>query len=207
MVRGALPALLKATVVPLVIFYGLSAVAGLEAGIIASLTWAYLVLIRQAVKSGRVSGLLTITAFTLTVRCITWAVHQTAFTYFSVPVAETVGIGALFVLTLALGRPLLVSLARDFVPAIGDRLTQATYRPMVRHLSWLWGLVYLGSAASSATLLTTQNIHWFLLLHQASGWIWTAVGLGISFAYGRRHGKELLELALHGFHPEGGCIA
>jgi hypothetical protein len=187
---------MMATVIPITLFYSVGAAGGMKAGIIASLTWAYLVLARQAITSGRISGLLTITAFTLTVRCITWAVHQSTFTYFSVPVAETVGMGALFVVTLALGRPLLVSLARDFVPALGDRLSQSTYRPLVRHLSWLWGLIYLGSAATSATLLTTQNIHWFLLLHQASGWVWTATGLGLSFAYGRRHGRALLAVAL-----------
>ena len=62
----------------------------------------------------------------------------------------------------------------------------------------MWGLVYLGSAATSAMLLTTQNIHWFLLFHQASSWTWVAAGLAVSFVYGRRHGKELLSLATAG---------
>ena len=197
--RGAFPAVMTATLVPLGLFYAVSAAAGMKIGIVASLTWAYLVLARQLYTSRRrVSGLLVITAFTLTVRCLTWAFHQTTFTYFSVPVAETVGMGLLFVGTLALGRPLLVSLARDFVPALGDRLAHVTHRRLVRHLSWVWGLVYLGSAATSAMLLTTQNIHWFLLFHQVSSWTWVAAGLAVSFVYGRRHGKELLALATAG---------
>ncbi len=196
--RGAFPAVMTATLIPLALFYALSAVADMKTGIVASLAWAYLVLARQLFASRRLSGLLMITAFTLTVRCVTWTVHQTTFTYFSVPVAETVGMATLFIVTLALGRPLLVSLARDFVPALGDRLAKATYKPLVRRLSWLWALVYLGSAASSGTLLTTLPIHWFLLLHQASSWIWVAAGLAVTFVYGRRHGKELLALATTG---------
>jgi uncharacterized membrane protein len=190
---------MTATLIPLGLFYAVSAAAGMKAGIITSLAWAYLVMARQLYTSRRrVSGLLVITAFTLTVRCLTWSLHQTTFTYFSVPVAETIGMGLLFIGTLALGRPLLVSLARDFVPALGDRLAHVTHRRLVRHLSWAWGLVYLGSAATSAMLLITQNIHWFLLFHQASSWIWVAAGLAFSFVYGRRHGKELLALATSG---------
>ena len=194
--RGALPAVTVATIIPITLFYSLTAVAGMRAGIIGSLTWAYLVLGRQLLSSRRVSGLLLITSFTLTIRCVTWAVHQSAFTYFAVPVAETVGMAALFVVTMAIGRPLLVSLAHDFVPGLGDRLAHTTHRRLVRHLSCVWGLVYLCSACTSGLLLATQNIHWFLLLHQFSGWLWTAAGLSVSLAYGRRHGKELVNLAM-----------
>ncbi|HEX6393180.1 MAG TPA: VC0807 family protein [Acidimicrobiales bacterium] len=195
LVAGALPALLVATIIPLFLFYSISAAAGMKAGIIASLAWAYLMLGRQLLTSRRMSGLLMITAFTLTVRCVTWVVHQSTFTYFAVPIAETIGMGALFVVTFLMGRPLLVSLARDFVPSLGDHLTHEKHQRLVRHLSCVWGIVYLGSASTSAVLLLTQNIRWFLLLHQMSGWMWTGTGLTFSFLYGRRHAKELFALA------------
>ncbi len=38
---GALPAITLATIIPLALFDGVSAVAGLRAGIIASLAWAW----------------------------------------------------------------------------------------------------------------------------------------------------------------------
>lgn len=195
---GALPALMVATIIPLALFYGISAVGGMKAGIVASLVWAYLMLGRQVISSRRMSGLLTITAFTLTVRCVTWVIHQSTFTYFAVPVAETVGMGALFVVTLLLGRPLLVSLARDFVPSLGDHLNHGDHQRLIRNLSCVWGLVYLGSATTSGILLSTQNIHWFLLLHQMSGWIWTGSGLAVSIVYGRRHASELFAIATAG---------
>ena len=194
-VSGALPAITVATVVPLSLFYGISAVAGMKAGIVASLAWAYLMLGRQIIRSRRMSGVLTITAFTLTVRCITWVVHQSAFTYFAVPVFETIGMSLLFVVTLALGRPLLVSLARDFVPSVGDRLGHSEHKRLVRDLSCLWGAVYLGSATSSAVLLSTQSMHLFLLLHQMSGWIWTGSGVVVTVLYARRHAQELMAAA------------
>jgi hypothetical protein len=200
LVWGAVPAVTVATIIPLVLFYGVSAVAGIRAGIIASLTWAWVVLIRQLVAKGRISGLLTLTATTLSIRCVTWVVHQSTFTYFAVPVAETVVVGALFVATMAVGRPLLVNLARDFVPSLGDHLALDRYRPLVRRMSLLWGLVYLGSATTSGFLLATQSMHWFLLMHQFSGWLWTGTGIALSVAYGRRHAKELLAIA-HGAVP------
>jgi hypothetical protein len=195
LIGGALPALLVATIIPLSLFYSVSAAAGMKAGIVASLAWAYLMLGRQILTTKRMSGLLLITSFTLTVRCVTWVIHQSTFTYFAVPVLETIGMGALFVVTLAMGRPLLVSLARDFVPSLGDHLSRDKHQRLVRHLSCVWGCVYLGSACTSAVLLMTQNIHWFLLLHQFSGWMWTGTGLTFSFLYGRRHAKELFAIA------------
>lgn len=195
LVAGALPAITVATVVPLSLFYGVSALGGMKAGIVASLAWAYLMLGRQLIRSRRMSGVLTITAFTLTVRCITWVVHQSAFTYFAVPVFETIGMSLLFVVTLALGRPLLVSLARDFVPSVGDRLGHSDHKRLVRDLSCVWGAVYLGSATSSAVLLNTQSMHLFLLLHQMSGWLWTGSGLLVTFLYARRHAGELMSIA------------
>jgi hypothetical protein len=193
-----MPAVLVATIIPLTIFYTTSAFAGIRTGIIASLSWAWLVLLRQIMTKGRISGLLMLTAVTLTIRCVTWAVHQSTFTYFAVPVAETVAVGTLFVATMALGRPLLVSLARDFVPSLGDHLALEKYRPLVWRMSLLWGLVYLGSASTSAVLLTTQNMHWFLLMHQFSGWAWTGTGLALSIVYGRHHASELVTLAQAG---------
>jgi hypothetical protein len=118
-----------------------------------------------------------------------------------VPVAETVATGALFVVTFALGRPLLVSLARDFVPSLGGHLEHVRHRRLVRDLSCLWGAVYVGSAATSGAILTTQNIHWFLLLHQFSGWAWTGTGLAVSILYGRRHARELVASVLEGLRP------
>jgi hypothetical protein len=200
LVWGAVPAITVATVIPLGLFYGVSWLAGMRAGIIASLVWAWAMLLRQMVGGRKLSGLLILTAATLSIRCVTWVVHQSTFTYFAVPVAETVAMSALFIATLILGKPLLVSLARDFVPSLGDHLAREKYRPLVRRLSCVWGLVYLGSAASSALLLTTQNLHLFLLLHQLSGWFWTGSGLLISVLYGRRHGKELIALAHAGLH-------
>lgn len=198
LLAGALPAMTIATIMPLSLFYAMSAVAGLKAGIVASLAWAYLMLGHQIIRSRRMSGLLMITAFTLTVRCVTWVVHQSAFTFFAVPVFETIGMSLLFVVTLALGRPLLVSLARDFVPSVGDRLQHSDHKRLVRDLSCLWGAVYLGSAASTAVLLNTQSIHLFLLLHQASGWVWTGSGMVATFFYVRRHAGELMTHATSG---------
>lgn len=201
LVWGAVPAVTVATIIPLTLFYGVSAVAGIHLGIIASLTWAWVVLLRQVVMKGRISGLLSLTAATLTIRCVTWILHQSTFTYFAVPVAETVFVGALFVATMAVGRPLLVSLARDFVPSLGEHLALERYKPLVRRMSLLWGVVYLGSAATSAVLLSTQSLHWFLLMHQFSGWFWTGSGLALSVVYGRRHAGELLALAHAGVAP------
>jgi hypothetical protein len=201
LVGGAAPAILVATVIPLALFYSLSAAAGMRAGIIASLAWAYLMLAGQMVVRRRISGLLVLTAVTLTIRCVTWVISQSTFTYFAVPVAETVFTAALFVGTLIIGRPLLVSLARDFVPSLGDHLRGDRHRRLVRDLSCVWGAVYMGSALTSGTILLTQNLHWFLLLHQAAGWVWTGSGILVSILYGRRHGKELVGLALGGLRP------
>ena len=189
---GAAPAVVVATLIPLSLFYSMSAAAGTRAGMFASLIWAYGLLAIQFWRRRTLSGLLTLTALTLTIRCVTWGINQSTFTYFAVPVVETIVTSALFIGTLLVGRPLLVSLARDFVPSLADHLVGDSYRRQVRHLSCVWAAVYLGSALTSGFLLTTQDLHWFLLLHQASGWIWMSGGILVTFLYGRRHAGDLL---------------
>ena len=74
--------------------------------------------------------------------------------------------------------PLIVRLARDFVPALADDF--AARRQLISWLSWVWALVYLASAATTLVLLLTQSVTVYAGAHELTGWAWIGLGIGAS---------------------------
>jgi len=158
---------------------------------------AYIMLARQLHRTRRVSGLLVITAITLSVRCLTWALHQTPFTYSRCRWPKRSGSGRCLSSAWLFAAPCWSAWPETSPPpwaiACPPQAPATGSTPIVRVAA-----VYLGSATTSAVFLLTLNIHWFLLFHQASSWTWVGFGLLVTVVYARRHGSELLHLATTG---------
>jgi hypothetical protein len=181
--RGALPAVVVATLIPLALFYGALAAGSVGWAIAVSITYAYAVSAYQYVKRGRVSGMLLVTVFMATIRAAAAASGQTGV-YFAVPVVETAGFGLMFVATMFTGEPLVVRLARDLVPHAADDI--ASRRALIRTLSLIWTTTYLASGATTLVLLTTVPLPVYIGAHTLTGWFWTGSGILISIVMCRR---------------------
>lgn len=180
LLRGALPALAVATFIPLALFYGTLAAASMMWAIAASVMYAYCVAAYQYCRHRRVSGMLLVTVFMATVRAGAAVLSGHPIVYFAVPIVETAGFGLLFLATMFSAEPLVVRLARDLVPHAAEGI--ASRRSLVKVLSVIWTVTYLGSGATTFTLLATLPLPVYLGAHTLTGWLWTGTGAVTSMA-------------------------
>ena len=192
--RGALPAVLVASLIPLALFYLVLAAGSMVWAIVVSVVYAYGLAAVQYSRSRRVSGMLLMTVFMVSVRAIGAAASGQVLVYFALPVAETAGFALLFVATLWTSEPLIVRIVRDLVPHVADDLAER--RALIRGLSFIWMATYLASGATTLALLTTVSLPVYMGAHQVAGWCWVAGGLALSVGLCQRRGGGLLRLAL-----------
>ncbi len=191
--RGAMPAVLVATLIPLVLFYVALSAGSVLWAIGVSVAYAYSVAAYQHFRRRRVSGMLLMTVFMATVRAVTAIVSGHPLVYFAIPVVETAGFGLMFLATMFSSEPLVVRLARDLVPGAAEGL--AARRSLIRSLSLVWTVTYLGSGATTLVLLTTTPMRVFLGAHTLTGWFWTGSGAAVSFLICRTRARGLIAAA------------
>ncbi|MDE3205204.1 MAG: hypothetical protein KGQ66_13425 [Acidobacteriota bacterium] len=199
LVRGAIPALLVATLIPLLLFYVVMAAGTITWAIGLSVVYAYTVAAYQHFRNHRVSGMLLITVFMATLRGLAAILSGHPFVYFAIPVAETAGFGLMFLATMFTSEPLVVRLARDLVPTAADGL--AARRSLTRTLSIVWTVVYLGSGATTLVLLMMTPMSVFLGAHTLTGWFWSGSGAVISLLICRARAAGLVASACAGCRP------
>lgn len=192
--RDAFPVVLVATIIPLGLFYVALATASVLVAIGVSVAYAYGVAVYQYWRRRRVSGMLLVTMFMVTVRAIAVVVSGQPIVYFAVPVLKTAGFGLMFLASMFSSEPLVVRLARDFVPHVASDL--ATRRELIRALSLVWSLTYLASGATTLTLLVTQSLPVYMGAHQLTGWCWTGSGVVATVLVCRWRARSLFVSAL-----------
>jgi MFS family permease len=187
----ALPAITVATLIPMGLFYTAMALSGtVQTAIFVALAWSCAAFAVHYRRHGRAGGLLTVTLVLTLLRVATSFAASSTFVYFVVPIASTGGFALSFVTSLFVGEPLIVRLARDFVPSLAPEL--ATRRRLVVCLSLVWALVYLASGATAFTLLTTQSTTVYVGVHVIAGWGWVAAGVVATAAVCRRMAADVL---------------
>lgn len=195
--RGAFPALAVATLIPLGLFYLALFLGSVYVAIVVSVAYAYSVGLWQFRCRKRVSGMLMITMFMVTVRAVATVASGSTFFYFAIPVVETAGFGLLFLVSLATRECLVVRLARDVVPHVADHLAERV--GLCQLLSLIWALTYIGSGATTFLLLVTQPVEVYIGAHQLTGWTWTLLGITASVVVCRWRARWLFTLLRH--HP------
>jgi intracellular septation protein A len=188
-----------ATLIPLAVFYIGLGLGSVVFAIVASVVYAYGVAAYQYRKNRRVSGMLLMTLLMVTLRALAAGISGHTFAYFFVPVIETGGFGLLFLATMFTSEPLIVRLARDFVPHLAEDL--ATRRSLIRSLSAVWTLTYLASGGTTLLLLLTQSIPVYVTAHELAGWAWVAAGVTASIALCRWQAHGLWQSALRRHNP------
>jgi intracellular septation protein A len=160
--RHAVPHVLEGRVVPLALFTTTMRLAGTTGALLAALLWCYAAVLRRALRGRRIPGILVIGALTLTARTAISLVTGSVFVYFLQPTLATFLVGAAFLVSVPLRRPLVERLAGDFVPLPDEVKAHAAVRRFFRQASILWGIVHVVNAA--ATL-------WFILSHAPQSYL------------------------------------
>ncbi|MGH9087174.1 MAG: VC0807 family protein [Acidimicrobiales bacterium] len=184
--RHALPALVEGVLAPFAVFYVILLVAGFRGALLAGLAWSYLALFHRLVRHQRPAGTVVIGCVVLTLRTAVSFATGSAFVYFAQPTLATGAVALAFLVSAALGRPLVERLARDFCPLDPEMVRRPAMRRFFLQISVLWASVLLVNTGLVLWLLLTSSVGAFVLERTATSWSLTALGILLSVTWFRR---------------------
>lgn len=167
--RHAAPNLLIATLVPTAFFYLGWYVQGRSMAFALALGWALTVVAWRAVRRQRIPALLVLTTTLLVIRTIIGFMSGSTTVYFFQPVVTATLIGALFLVSVAAGQPLISKLAGDFCPLPAAVSERDEIRRHFRNLSFLWAAVYFVNAVVTLLLLLNLPVTTFVATKTFTG--------------------------------------
>ena len=168
-VRRSGPHLLEATLIPAVLFYGCLVAVGLGAAYGAVVCWAYAALVRRIVRRDPVPPILVLSVVGITIRTVVAVVSRSSFIYFFQPILGSVAMGGVFLISVAVGRPIIATLAGEFWPITAEAHARPGVLRLFRRLTLLWAGVNLASAVLTAGLLVWLPLGPFLAMKQLCG--------------------------------------
>lgn len=164
LLRTAAGGLAEAMGLPVGAYLGVSALAGPAAGIIAGLSVVWLTVLVRKVASGKVPGLLMISALLLCVQAaLVLATGQAWLYLLQFPVAKLI-LSVLFARSAGTADPLVARLATEFASVRHSGVNCPGLHRFFRRNTWLWAGVFGLLAAGFAVLVATEPIAQFLII-------------------------------------------
>ena len=165
-VRRSGPHLLEASLVPTALFYCGLAVLGLAAAYVAALVWLYAAVACRLVRHHPIPPLLVLGVIGITVRTAVALASGSSFLYFAQPIAGSLVMGCVFLVSLLAGRPMVERLALEFWPLTPEMLARPAVVRLLRGLTVLWAGVNLAMGAMTLTLLLWLPLATFVAVKQ-----------------------------------------
>ncbi len=184
--RHALPHLIESAFVPAALFYAMLWALGLWGALFGALGWAYLALVRRVVKRERIPAMLWMATVILTARTAVSLVTGSAVIYFLQPTATTFLVAFAFLVSVPLGKPLCLRLARDLCPLDPDLLARACVRRFFLSVTLLWSFVFLSNASVTLWLLFEESLKSFVVERTLFSWGITVAAIAVSVVMFRR---------------------
>jgi hypothetical protein len=195
MARHALPNILEGTVWPFVMFYVFLWATNVWGALLAALAYSYVGVARKLLAGKRVSGLLALTTLTLTVRTILGLASGSVVVYFIQPSLAKAALAAGLLLSLTGKEPLLVKLARDFVPLSDDIMARACVRRFFVHATVLWVVLLLAHSGLATYVLLNESVSYYVAFKSVLNLVVKGGGIALSFAWfvviARRNGMKV----------------
>lgn len=160
--RRGLPNLIEATVIPAIMFFVIVKTINVPAAMAVVLIWAYAAILRRVVRGTKIPAILMLATLGLTVRTAVGLVSGSTFAYFIQPIATTVALAAVFLGSVAIGRPIIARLAHDFCPLSPDVAHRPEVLRLFGGLTLLWAAVHIVTAAMTFGMLTTMPVATFV---------------------------------------------
>lgn len=154
------PALLNAArliaetvLIPTALLAILLHISGLVVAFMAALGWCYFTVAVRWLAGRRLPGTLMLCAGMLTSRACVAMWLSSAVVYLMQPVLGSIFMAVLFLGSAAIGRPVTMRLARDFVALPAHVMDRHRVQKMFRDVAMLWGLSRVVDAAMSLGFL------------------------------------------------------
>jgi hypothetical protein len=168
LLRTAAWGLAEAAGLPVAAYLVVSAFAGPAAGVIASLSVVWLTVLIRKLASGKVPGLLMISALMLCVQAmLVLATGQVWIYLLQFPVAKLI-LSVLFAKSARTAEPLVARMATELASIRHSGVNSPALHHFFKRNTWLWAGVFGMLAAGFAGLVATEPITQFLIISTVS---------------------------------------
>ena len=179
-VRRSAPRLIEASLIPTALFYCALVLIGVGAAYAAALFWLYAAAGSRLVRHRPVPPLVVLGVIGITVKTAVSVASGSTFVYFAQPVLGSLVVGCVFLLSVALGRPLVEALALEFWPLTPEMLAHPAVTRLLRRLTFLRAGVNFAVGAATLSLLVVLPLPTFVALKQPVAWAITGTGIAIT---------------------------
>jgi uncharacterized membrane protein len=139
-----------------------------------------------------VPPLLVLGVIGITVRTTVAIASGSSFLYFAQPIAGSLVMGCVFLVSLLVGRPMVERLALEFWPLTPEMLARPAVIRLLRGLTLLWAAVNITIGATTLTLLLWLPLATYVAVKQVASLALTglaiAVTIDLSVRTARREG-------------------
>jgi len=177
--------LVEGKLIPLLVFLAFLKFTGSTAAVVAAFAWSVACITFRVSTGRRVPGLVILAAAGLAARTIAAIATGSMVVYFLQPTASTALVGAAFLVSVGVGRPLAEKLAHDFCPFDETTASHPQLRQFFVRLSLLWSLTSMINAALTLWLLLTQPVTTFVVVKSFLGPGFTALTMVIAVGWFR----------------------
>jgi hypothetical protein len=148
----------------------------------------------RAVRRERIPAMLILTSVLLGLRTALAVTTGGTKIYFVQPIVTMIIVGALFLVTMLAGQPLVRRLAHDICPIPADVADSAVMKGHFRRLSYLWAGVYFANASVTLLLLLNLPVGAFVATHSFVGLaiMWAGAAVTASWSRPVLHSTGLL---------------
>jgi uncharacterized membrane protein len=178
--------LLENTVAPLGAFYIALVTLGLTWAFVSGLALCYGTVAVRLIRRQKVPALLLLAVALITARAVIGLTTGSAFLYFLQPSLGNFAIGALFLGTVAVGRPIIAKLAGEFCGFPEEVVGHHRLRSFFRQVSLIWATVFCINGAVAIWMLVSVPLRQYLLFSMSSSTGVILLGVGSSFWLFRR---------------------
>jgi hypothetical protein len=164
--------------------------ANVVVAILAALGWSYWAVARRLIRRRAIPPILMLAVIGITIRTLLALASHSTFIYFFQPIIGTVAMGGVFLISIALGRPLIGRLASEFCPLEPETANLPAVTRLFRGLTVLWAGVNLATAAMTLILLLSLPLATFVLAKTVSGLVITSGGIVLTVSWSLRTARR-----------------
>lgn len=178
--------LTETVLAPLGLFYLLTSLTGMTAGLVAALGWGCAALVWRVVARQRIPTLLWVSLGLLVARTAVGYATGSEFLYFLEPTMQNFIFALVLLATVPLRRPLIARLADDFCALPLALTTHARVQRYFRRVSLLWAVVFIANGAATLWALAAFTLGNFVLVTTLGSAALVGVGAVVSLFWFRR---------------------
>jgi hypothetical protein len=192
--RRGLPGIIEASLIPAVIFLLANTFLGVRGAMVAVLVWGCASVSFRRHRGRAVPTLVIVALCGLAVRTVIGVASGSTFAYFVQPIATTVAIASVLVLSVLVGRPMVAHIANDFCPISPDVAKRPAVIELFAGLTVLWAVAQLATAGITLGMLLSLDTTLFVVLKPVVTFGISAVAVAVTIWWALRtaHREELV---------------